>query len=141
MYIAFLDQNRPKKKKQSVAGQGTYMIIPYNFLLIDTMIWVLDTESPIHIYNSSQGLQVTSRFREGERFLNVGDGRLVLVLTLGIIKLVFESQYIVLNESHYCHSFFLNIIFVGFLAMFNYEISIKKNFCDIILNGVTILRG
>ena len=37
-YIAFLDPNRPKKKKQSVAGQGTYVIIHCNFSLIDTMI-------------------------------------------------------------------------------------------------------
>ena len=37
--------------------------------------------------------------------------------------------------------FFFNVISVDLLAKANYEISIKKNFCDIILNGVTILRG
>ena len=37
-YIASLDLNRPKKKKQSVTGQGTYVITPCNFCLIDTMI-------------------------------------------------------------------------------------------------------
>ena len=73
--------------------------------------------------------------------MNVGDGRSVSVLVLGIIKLVFESQYIVLDECHYCPSFLLNIIFVGLLINFNYEISIKKNFYDIILNGAIILRG
>ena len=51
-YIASLDPSRPKKKKQSVAGQGTYVIISCNFSLIDTMTWILDTGSPIHIYNS-----------------------------------------------------------------------------------------
>ena len=88
-----------------------------------------------------QGLQVTRRFGEGERFLNVGDGRSVPVLALEIIKLVFESQYIILNKCHYCLSFLLNIIFVGLLANSNFEISIKKNFCDIILNGVTAIHG
>ena len=87
------------------------------------MTWILDTRSLIHIYNSLQGLQLTRRFGEGERFLNIGDGRSVSVLTLRIIKLVFDPQYIIL------------------LANSNYEISIKKNFCDTILNGVTILRG
>ena len=105
------------------------------------MTWVLDTGSPIHICNSLQGIQVTKRFREGERFLNVGDGRSVPVLALEIIKLVFESQYIILNECHYCPSFLLNIIFVGLLVNSNYKISIKKNFYDIILNGIIILRG
>ena len=73
--------------------------------------------------------------------MNIGDRRSVLILTLGIIKFVFESHYIVLDECHYCPSFFLNIISVGLLINLNFEISIKKNFCDIILNGVTILRG
>ena len=48
-YIASLDPNRPKKKKQSVAGQGTYVITPCNFFSFDTMTWVLDIGSPIHI--------------------------------------------------------------------------------------------
>ena len=82
------------------------MITPCNFSLIDTMTWVLDTESPIHICNSLQDLQITRRFEEGERFLNVRDGRSVSVLALEIIKLVFESQYIILNECHYCPNFF-----------------------------------
>ena len=36
-YITSLDPNRPKKKKQSVGGQDTYVIISCNFSLIDTM--------------------------------------------------------------------------------------------------------
>ena len=99
----------------------------------------MDTDSPIHICNSLQDLQVIKRFGDGERFLNIEDGRSVLVLALEIIKLVFESHYIVLDECHYCSSFLLNIIFVGFLINSNYEISIKKNFYNIILNGVKIL--
>ena len=91
------------------------------------MTWVLDTNSSIHICNSLQGLQIIKRLGDGERFLNVRDEKSVLVLTLGIIKLVFESQYIVLNEHHYYLSFLLNIISVGLLANSNYEISIKKN--------------
>ena len=82
------------------------MITPYNFSLIDTMTWVLDTESSIYICNSLQDLQVTRRFGKGERFLNVGDGRSVSILALGIIKLVFESHSIVLNEYHYYPIFF-----------------------------------
>ena len=123
-YIASLDPNRPRKKKQAVA-QSNYMITPCNFFICDTMIWVLDTESPINICNSLQGLQITESFEEGERFLNVGDGRSVLVLALGIVKLVFDSHIIVLDDYHYCPIFLLNIISVGLLAK-SYEILIKK---------------
>ena len=82
------------------------MITPCNFLLFDTMIWVLDIGSPINICNSLQGLQVSERFGDGKRFLNVRDRRLVPVLALEIIKLVFESHSIVLNECHYYPNFF-----------------------------------
>ena len=92
------------------------------------MTWALDIESPIHICNLLQGLQVTRRFGEGERFLNIEDERSIPVLALGIIKLIFESQYIILNECHYYSSFLLNIISVGLLVNSNYEISIRKTF-------------
>ena len=88
-----------------------------------------------------QRLQVSRRFEQGEKFLNVGDGRPVPVLALGILKLVFESHTVVLNDCHFCPSFFLNVISVGLLAKNDYEISIKKQICNIIENGVTIFYG
>ena len=62
--MAILDPNKPKnkRKKQTVTSQGTYMITPYNFSICDTTIQVLDTESPINICNSLQGLQVSKKF-------------------------------------------------------------------------------
>ena len=117
------------------------MITPCNFLIYDSTTWVLDIESFFNIYNSSQGLQVSRRFKEDERFLNVGDGKSVPVLALGTIKLVFKSNIIVLSECHFCPSFLLNIISVGLLAMYSYEISIKKNNFNIIMNGVNVMNG
>ena len=67
------------------------MITPCNFSICDITDWVLDTGSPYHICNSLQGLQVSRRFKQGERFLNVGDGSKVLVLALGIMNLVINS--------------------------------------------------
>ena len=65
-------------------------------------------------------------FPSGERFFNVGDEKSVPVLALGTIKLVFKSNIIVLCECHFWPSFLLNIISVGLLAMYGYEILIKK---------------
>ena len=112
-----------------------------NRLMIGFGTQFLTTDSLINIYNSLQGLQISKRFGDSERFLNIGDEKSVLVLALGIIKLVFNSHIIILNDCHYCPSFLLNIIPIGLLAKANYEILIKKSFCDIIFNGVTIMRG
>ena len=71
----------------------------------------------------------------------MGDGSQVSVLALEIIKLVFNSKIIILSDCHYCPSFLLNIIFVGLLAKNGYEFLIKNDFCDIIVNGVTVMHG
>ena len=88
-----------------------------------------------------QGLQVSRIFEEGERFFNIGDGRSVLVLVLGIITLIFRSNVIVLSECHFYPLFLLNIISIGLLTMNGYEISIKKIFFNIIVNGVNVING
>ena len=103
------------------------MITLYNFFICDTTTWVLDAGSPYHICNSMQGLQVSRRFDEGERFLNVGDGSKVSVLALGIMNLVINSRTVILSECHYYPSFLLNIISVDLLAMYGYKFLIKKN--------------
>ena len=88
------------------------MITPCNFSICNSIIWVLDIESPFNIYNSLQDLQVSRRFKEDERFLNITDRRPVSVLALGTIKFVFKSNVIILSEYHFYPSFLLNIIFV-----------------------------
>ena len=102
------------------------MIIPYNFSICDYTTWVLDIESSFNICNSLQGLQDSRRFEEDERFLNVGDRRPVSVLALGTIKLVFKFNVIILSECCFCPSFLLNIISIGLLVKYDYEILIKK---------------
>ena len=87
------------------------MITPCNFSICDTTAWVLDTGSPYHICNSMQGLQVSRRFDEGERFLNVGDESKVSVLALGIMNLIINSRNVILSECHYCPNFFIKYYF------------------------------
>ena len=98
------------------------MITPCNFSICDSNIWVLDARIPFNICNSLQGLQVSRRFEEGERFFNIEDGRSVSVSALGTIKLVFKSNIFVLSECHFCPSFLLNIVSVGLLARYGYKI-------------------
>ena len=117
------------------------MMNPCNFSQCDISNWVLDTGSPTHICNSLQGLQVRQRFKNGERFLNVGDGSSVPVLALGVVELFLETFSVVLSDCHYCPSFLLNVISVGQLATEGYEFSIKNDILNIIMNGVLIMQG
>ena len=116
------------------------MITPCNFLIYDSTIWVLDIESFFNICNSLQGLQISRRFEEGERFFNVRDRRSVPVLALRIIKLVFKSNIIIL-KCHFCPSFSLNIISIGLLAMHGYKILIKRDNFNIIMNNINVMNG
>ena len=117
------------------------MIPPCNFSVCDTLTWVLDIGSPYHICNSLQDLRVNERFKEGERFLNVGDGSAVPVLALGTMELAFESHTIILYNCYFCLSFIMNVISVGLLALCSYELAIKGNYILIIMNGVNVVNG
>ena len=71
----------------------------------------------------------------------VGDGRSFPVQALGVIKFVFESRVVMLDDCHYYPMFMMNVIFVGLLAKSGYEISIKENYCNVILNDIIIFHG
>ena len=71
----------------------------------------------------------------------MGDGSQVPIRALGVVKLVFKSNSIILGDCNYCPSFLMNIISVSLLATDGYNLSIKNDYCDIIMNDVTIIRG
>ena len=113
------------------------MIKSCNF---STTNWVLDTGSSIHVCNSLQGLQVSRRFDDGEQFLSIRNGNRVPVLAIGVLSLVFESCTVELVDCHYCPSFIMCIISVGLLASCGYELTIKGDFCQVILNNTVIMK-
>ena len=117
------------------------MITPCSFSVCDTTNWVLDIKSPIHIYNYLQGLRISRRFKEGEGFLNAGDGSPISVLVLGVMELFFESYRVLLSECHYCPAFLLNVISVGQLAIEGYDFLIKNDILNIIVNDTSIMCG
>ena len=128
-----------KRNQQRITGQSTYMITLYNFSIYDTTTWILDIESSIHICNSLQKLQVSREFKKSEWFLNVGDGRAIPVLAIEKIQFALNSNAIILNDYYYCPSFLINVIFIELLIKDGYNFSIKKSYCNIIMNGITIM--
>ena len=71
----------------------------------------------------------------------MGDESQVSIWTLGVVELVFKSNSIILSDCQYYPSFLINIISVGLLAKDSYSLSIKNDYCDIIMNGITIMGG
>ena len=75
------------------------MITPCDFSNCKTTTWVLDIRSPCKLL---QWLQVSKKIENNKRFLNVGAESHVLVLTLGILKQVFDSNNVISSDCHYC---------------------------------------
>ena len=70
----------------------------------------------------------------------MGDGSQVSIQALGVVELIFKSNSVILSDCHYCPSFLMNIIFVSLLAKDGYNLSIKNDYYDIIMNDVIIMR-
>ena len=71
----------------------------------------------------------------------MGDGSRVLVPTLEVVELYFESCKILLSDCHYCPSFLLNVISVGQLVIEGYDFSIKNDVLNIIMNDMSVMCG
>ena len=73
--------------------------------------------------------------------MNVGNGNRVSVLEIGVLSLVFESYTVELVDCHYCPSFIMSIISVGQLASGGYELLIKEDVCQVIMNNSMIIKA
>ena len=60
---------------------------------------------------------------------------------IGVLSLVFESSRVELVEYHYCPSFIMSIIFVGLLASSGYELLIKGDVYQVIMNNSVIIKA
>ena len=65
----------------------------------------------------------------------------VPVLAIRVLSLIFESYRVELVDCHYCPSFILSIISVGMLASCGYELSIKGDVCQVIMNNSMIIKA
>ena len=83
-----------------------------------------------------QALKVSQRFKNGERFLKVGDGR-VPVLALGVVELGLESCRVILSD---CPSFMLYVIIVNGVIIMKGQL--KNGVCTLLrLDSVMYTSG
>jgi hypothetical protein len=88
--------------------------------------WCVDSGSTNHVCNSLQGLQVTRRLDEGEMYLTLGDGTKVPVHSIGIVKLCFNSKFLILSNCLYVPNIRRNLIFATYLGKHEYSIILRR---------------
>ena len=107
LFIATLDPNRPNKGESSKGCCTRHL---YDKSLEFLSIWYSWLGIGYRKYlQLLQALHISPRFRNGERFLKVGDGRVPL-LALRVVEPGPESCRIILSD---CPSFMLYIISDG----------------------------
>ena len=73
--------------------------------------------------------------------MSVRNGNRVPVLVIRVLSLIFDLSTVELVDCHYCPSFIMSIIFVGLLASSGYELLIKGDVCQVIMNNSMIIKA
>ena len=89
--------------------------------------WCVDSGCTNHIYNTLQGFQETRRVNEGELFLTLADGSKILVVTIGVFNLCFDSRVLILEDCLYVPNVCRNLIFATYLGRHGYCVILKDN--------------
>ena len=89
--------------------------------------WCVDSGCNNHIYNTLQGFQETRRVNEGELFLTLADGSKILVVTIGVFNLCFDSRVLILEDCLYVPNVRRNLIFATYLGRHGYCVILKDN--------------
>ena len=89
--------------------------------------WCVDSGCTNHIYNTLQGFQETRRVNEGELFLTLADGSKILVVTIGVFNLCFDSRVLILEDCLYVPNVRRNLIFATYLGRHGYCVILKDN--------------
>ena len=80
-----------------------------------------------HIYNSLRGFQETRKLNEGDLFLTLADGRRILVITVGVFNLCFDSRILILEDCLYVPNVRRNLISATYLGKHGYCAILKDN--------------
>jgi hypothetical protein len=127
-----------KKFKDWLAKKGNdFNFMIYESFLVDIPlnIWWVDTGASVHIMNSLQGFLSMRMLQKGERKLKVANGLEAKVETVGTLRLILKSGFILdLHDVVYIPSMIRNLISIfrldacGFIFQFgNNELRLYHN--------------
>ena len=106
-----------------------------NLALVPRNTWWLDSGATTHISVSMQGCLSYRKPNDGERYIFVGDNKLVEVDVIGTFRLLLAtSYYLDLKDTFVVPSFRRNLVFVLLLDKSRYYCSFGNNQFSLLLN-------
>ena len=82
--------------------------------------WCVDSGCTNHICNTLQGFEETRKLNEGDLFLTLADGRIILVVVAKVFNLCFRSRVLILKDCFYVPNVCRNLISATYLGKHGY---------------------
>ena len=82
--------------------------------------WCVDSGCTNHICNTLQGFEETRKLNEGDLFLTLADGRIILVVAAKVFNLCFSSRVLILKDCFYVPNVCRNLISATYLGKHGY---------------------
>ena len=118
-------RNCAKFKAANNKGMKSSFLLEICLVQNPTDSWCVDSGCTNHICNSLQGFQETRKLKEGELLLTLADGSRILVVSVGVFNLCFESKVLILEECLYVPNVRRNLISTTYLGKHGYCVILK----------------
>ena len=118
-------RNCSKFKAANNKGMKSSFLLEICLVQNPTDSWCVDSGCTNHICNSLQGFQETRKLKEGELFLTLANGSRILVVSVGVFNLCFESKVLILEECLYVPNVRRNLISTTYLGKHGYCVILK----------------
>ena len=99
-----------------------------NLVYASRYTWWIDSGATTHISVSMHGCLWSQQPCDVERFIYVGDGKIVAVEAIGTFKLLWKTDHFLnLEETYVVPSFWWNLVLISIFDKFGYSCSFGSN--------------
>ena len=99
----------------------------------DTSAWIVDSGATNHICSSLQTLSSSTSLRDGDVSMRLGSGEVVSAIAVGVARLEFGNNFLVLNSVYFIPGFRRNLISISLLHEQLFSISFYNNMIIILI--------
>ena len=107
----------------------------------DAYAWIVDSGATNHICSSLQTLSFSTPLRDGDVSMRLGSGEVVSATTVGVARLDFGNNFLVLNNVYFIPGFRRNLISISMLHEQLFSVSFSNNMIIISRNGFDICHA
>ena len=107
----------------------------------DTSAWIVDSGATNHICSSLQTLSSSTPLWDGDVSMRLGSGEVVSATVVGVARLEFGNNFLVLNNVYFIPGFRRNLISMSLLHEQLFSISFYNNMIIIARNSFEICQA